>query len=66
MQLIQIGEARAMTILQMIEETANRQFEEIELLKRSANERRAVRTAAGKRAHRCNPPSSASEHQSAF
>jgi len=54
MQLIQIGEVREKTVLDLVQEMAARQFAEIEQLKRqslSASQQRRVR---GRR--RCNSP----------
>jgi hypothetical protein len=58
MQLIQIGEIRQKTVLELIEEMAARQFAEIEQLKRSAQNRAAEqRSLRGRR--RCNSPNRA-------
>ena len=53
MQLIQIGEVRQKTVLEMIHEIAERQFAEIEKLKAAAKnragEQRPCRVARGRR-----------------
>jgi len=52
MQLIQIGEVRQKTVLDMIHEIAERQFAEIEKLKAAAQDRaehRPCRVARGRR-----------------
>jgi len=53
MQLIQIGEVRQKTVLEMIHEIAERQFAEIEKLKAAAQNRagdhRRCRVARGRR-----------------
>jgi len=43
MQLIQIGEVRQKTVLEMIQEMADRQFAEIQKLKQSSLQRAAKR-----------------------
>jgi len=53
MQLIQIGEVRQKTVLDMIQEMAARQASEIEQLKISAI-KRAANSARGR--HRCTSP----------
>lgn len=58
MQLIQIGEVRQKTVLDLVHEMAERQFAEIEQLKqRSLNSPRKQRQARGRR--RCNSQNSA-------
>jgi len=58
MQLIQIGEIRQKTVLELIEEMAARQFAEIEQLKRTAQNRvTATRSRGGRR--RCGSPKQA-------
>jgi hypothetical protein len=53
MQLIQIGEIRQKTVLELIEEMAARQFAEIEQLKGAAQNRAAeARSRSGRR--RCH------------
>jgi len=52
MQLIQIGEVREKTVLDLIREMADRQFAEIEQLKRQAQV--SQRASSGHRRPRCN------------
>lgn len=55
MQLVQIGEARQKTVLEMIQEIADRQFEEIERLKLAAQLRHLAKATTRSRVVRCNP-----------
>jgi hypothetical protein len=57
MQLIQIGEIRQKTVLELIEEMAARQFAEIEQLKRAAQNR-----AAETRSPRARRPCHSAKH----
>jgi hypothetical protein len=52
MQLVQIGEVRQKTVLDLVMEMAARQFAEIEQLKNAA-QRRAVRPRSRRAAIRC-------------
>jgi hypothetical protein len=54
MQLIQIGEVREKTVLELIQEMADRQFAEIEQLKRQSQV--PQRASSGHRSPRCNSP----------
>lgn len=54
MQLIQIGETRQKTVLDMVQEMAMRQLSEIEQLKTAAQRRNAARTSRSRQ--RCTSP----------
>jgi hypothetical protein len=54
MQLIQIGEVREKTVLDLIREMAERQFAEIEQLKRQSQV--SQRSSSPRRHPRCNSP----------